>query len=194
MTDAEDLLRAALADQANSWKPPVESSLQRVHARERRRKLSWVVAAALMLIVSVAGVASVVTMTKSERVAVPAARPSQSAPSPNVPYASALQGTVTTQVATPPRLSGRWTLILRPDGRLMVTPPADYSGVVSGELFSATDEEFRTTLFQTDVCSGTGVGVYTWARTPSGISFTAKDDDCAARRTFFSGNSWLSTR
>ena len=85
MTDAEDLLRAALADQANSWKPPVESSLQRVHARERRRKLSWVVAAALMLIVSVAGVASVVTMTKSERVAVPAARPSQSAPSPNVP-------------------------------------------------------------------------------------------------------------
>ena len=194
MTDAEDLLRAALADQANSWKPPVESSLQRVHARERRRKLSWVVAAALMLIVSVAGVASVVTMTKSERVAVPAARPSQSAPSPNVPYASALQGTVTTQVATPPRLSGRWTLILRPDGRLMVTPPADYSGVVSGELFSATDEEFRTTLFQTDVCSGTGVGVYTWARTPSGISFTAEDDDCAARRTFFSANSWLSTR
>lgn len=192
MTDAEDLLRAALADQANSWKPPVESSLQRVHARERRRKLSWVVAAALMLIVSVAGVASVVTMTKSGQVAVPAARPMPSAP-PS-PSASALQGTVTTQVATPTRLSGRWTLILRPDGRLMVTPPADYSGVVSGELFSATDEEFRTTLFQTDVCSGTGVGVYTWARTPSGISFTAKDDDCAARRTFFSGNSWLSTR
>ena len=192
MTEAEDLLRAALADQANSWEPPVESSLQRVHARERRRKLSWIVAAALMLIVSVAGVASVVTMTKSGQVAVPAARPMPSAP-PS-PSASALQGTVTTQVATPTRLSGRWTLILRPDGRLMVTPPADYSGVVSGELFSATDEEFRTTLFQTDVCSGTGVGVYTWARTPSGISFTAEDDDCAARRTFFSANSWLSTR
>ena len=192
MTEAEDRLRAALADQANSWEPPVESSLQRVHTRERRRKLSWMVAAVLALIVCVAGVATAVRATRSGQVAVPAARASQGvSPSETV---QPLQGTFTAQVSTPARLAGGWSLTLQADGRLLVSPPASYGGVVSGELYSATREEFRTTLFQTDVCSGTGVGVYTWARTPSGISFTAKDDDCAARQASFSENSWLSTR
>ena len=183
--EAEDHLRAALADQADSWEPPVESSLQRVHARERHRKLRWVLAAAVALIVSVAGAGTVVTMLRSQPVVVPATRSSEMAPS--------LQGTFEAQVSKPATLAGDWTLTLRPDGRLLVVPPAGYEGLTSGELYSAAGDEFRTTLFQTDVCSGIGVGAYTWVRTPRGVTFTAAGDECAARRDFFTKNSWLST-
>jgi hypothetical protein len=97
-------------------------------------------------------------------------------------------------VTAPAGLKGAWTLDLRPDGRIDVTPPHGYSGVLSGVLFSSTATEFRTTLFQEDLCAGAGVGTYEWSRTSDGITFVAVSDSCAVRNTYLSQNTWRSTR
>lgn len=182
----EDRLRQALADQADWVQPATESSLSRLWVRERRRKVGRAFAVAVVLLVCLIGGAVLVGVDDHYPVAVPVAGGTRGSAS--------LEGTFAARVATPKALAGRWTLRLTADGNLKVTPPPSYQGLVSGELYSATADEFRTTLFQSDVCSGSRVGAYRWQTTRAGVEFSVRDDPCAARTAFFDDNTWLSTR
>lgn len=181
----EDRLRAGLRAQAESWDPPVEASLVRVRRRLVRRRVGVVMLAAAAAAVVVGGILGLLPQGGLTGVPVEPA-----AGAPVQPAA----GRYFSTVASPTSLGGDWSLNLRPDGRVDVTAPPSYSGIVSGVLFSSTATEFRTTIFQEDVCAGAGVGSYTYARTTTGITFVAVDDTCTARKTFLAANTWQSTR
>jgi hypothetical protein len=181
----EDRLRRALRDQAESWDPLVEASLLRVRRRWVRRRVGVAVlatAAAVAVIVGILG------LRPQEGLAGVPADPAGSSPS------QVAVGRYVSTVASPTPLAGDWVLNLRPDGRIDVTAPPGYAGVLSGVLFSSTATTFRTTLFQEDVCAGAEVGSYTYTRTSTGITFVAVDDACASRKTFLSTNTWRSAR
>lgn len=181
----EDRIRTGLHAAADDWTPAVESSLAVVRAR-RRRGRRIVAAAAAAVVVMVAGAASVLTrFAPTQLTGIPAT---------SAPAAPGLVGRFEGRVAEPTHLAGRWQLQFRPDGRLDVTAPPGYSGVLSAALFATAGDTLTTTLFQEDVCSGSGVGRYTWQRTASGVRFVGQDDTCSARRVFLAGTTWTSTR
>jgi len=180
----EERLRAGLRSQAYSWDPAVEGSLAAVRRRHvwRRVRIAGVSAVAAGAVI--AGTVSGLQQDHVKGLP-PAPLAGSSAPS--------LAGRYSATVVEPVRLAGDWTLTLRADGRVDVSPPAGYYGVVSAVLYQGTNTEFRTTLFQEDVCAGHGIGAYTWVRSHGFVSFTAIGESCAARRAFLVGNTWRST-
>lgn len=167
----EDRIRTGLHAAADDWTPAVESSLAVVKARQRRSRRT-VAAVAAAALITVAGAAAVLTrFTPTQLTGIP---------STSAPAAPSLVGRFEGRVTEPTRLAGRWPLHFRPDGRLDVTAPPGYSGVLSAALFATDGDTLTTTLFQEDVCSGSGVGRYTWQRVASGVRFIGQDDTCAA--------------
>jgi hypothetical protein len=62
--------------------------------------------------------------------------------------------------------------------------------VVSVPLFEATDELFRTSLFETDLCSGHPLGSYSWSRSGASLRFAVVDDPCEGRVTVLTSQAW----
>ena len=169
----EDRLRDGLARNAASFEPDVESTLERVVSRTRRRsRRRW-------LVVGFAGACS----CRSRGGGV-GARPAATRRDPHGGGAGAddgrdraggagpdgtVRGDVDDDVGgeLPFDIAGRWVIELDPDGSMQVTAPDAYTGVVSGPLFQATPEWFRTSLFEQDLCSGQPLGTYRWELTGS---------------------------
>jgi hypothetical protein len=150
-----------------------------------RRRLGVATLAAAASVAVIAGVSGIWPQDRLTGVpAIPAASPP----------AQGVVGRYSSTVHSPEALGGEWLLNLRPDGRIDVTAPPGYPGVLSGVLFTSTATDFRTSLFQEDVCSGAAVGSYSYARTRTGITFVAVEDACASRKTFLSANQWRSTK
>jgi len=188
----EDRLREGLRRNAASFEPAPDASLERVTARRRHRAHRRVALAAVAAAAAVIGAVVVLeqrgselTVTSSAETSVPG---SASAPA----LTGRFEATVGPGSASGLRfeVAGRWVLELTADGRVLATPPGSYVGVVSGALFQATDEWFRTSLFESDLCSGVPAGVYRWVRTASGVRFTAEDDDCAGRVAVLAATDW----
>jgi hypothetical protein len=124
--------------------------------------------------------------------------PGPAATAETTPASQALTGTFTTTVpaAAPSAqrrgLAGGWTLRFQGQGNLTVQAPAGYAGVLSGALFTATPGQLRTGLFATDLCSGSGVGVYHWTRSGQTLVLTVVDDACEGRVTVFTSAVWKS--
>ncbi|MFT4108608.1 hypothetical protein [Propionicimonas sp.] len=180
----EDRLRTGLHAAVDGWTPAVEASLEAVRGRQRRAG-RVVAASAVALVLVVAGIAAVLIRTPSPLTGVPAA---------SARATPGLVGRFDGDVAVPTGLAGNWELVFRPDGLLEVTPPAGYRGVLSAVLFATTGDSLTTTLFQEDVCSGRGVGRYTWQRTADGVRFVDAGDSCVERSQFLVGAIWRSTR
>ena len=178
----EDRLRAGLREVADAWSPEVERSLSRVRRRDRRNRWRVVGAAAA----AVAVVAASFSLGLAPRmVGMPAASGS--------PVPDRLAGRFEGVVDAPQALAGRWVLGFNPDGILEVEAPPGYHGVLSSVLFRADADRVTTTIFQEDVCSGAGVGTYTWSRTASMLTLETKVESCAARQEFLAGTTWRST-
>lgn len=189
----DERLRSALRDQADTFGPPVEAALERT--RSRGRAARWRTAAGAL--VGTAAVAAAVVGTypwlevSGPRDTNVAVEPTATDPTT---AAVPLRGGIESVVTAPDRLAGRWVLQLNGNGTMDVRPPAEFSGDVTGALFTADSSNFRTTLFQQDVCTDDGTGIYVWLRAGEGIEFDVVSDPCAARRQFFEESSWrLST-
>ena len=184
----ESRIREAFDDQATWVQPHVESSLEqahRRHSRQRRaRAAGWAAVAALLVLVAWAGV---------ERSWVGAGRPEPAGTEADAGRPTSVTGTFTVEVPSSRALAGLWTVTLRPGGTMTLLAPQGYTGVLSGSLYSATASDFRTSVFQTDLCSGAGVGHYTWRRNTRGVVFSVVEDTCAARREFFGRSSWVAS-
>jgi hypothetical protein len=186
----EDRLRNGLARNAASVKPDVEATLERVVSRTRRRSHGrWVVAIA-------AAAAAVVGLALVQR---PRDEVRTSEPEPStgtVPAVQALTGRFEATVDDGAGeelafdISGRWVIELDPDGSMQVTAPDTYTGVVSAPLFQAPPEWFRTSLFETDLCSGQPLGTYRWLLAGSTLRFTEVDDPCDGRVAVLASQEW----
>jgi hypothetical protein len=189
----DDRLRSALRDQADGFLPPVESALDRVHARGRRRQSATLTLAASAAGAVIVGGAWAVSTVVAEDPLSPAETPTAPA-SPTVGTengARPLRGQISADVGRPTGLAGTWTLTLNGNGTMDVEPPDRHEGDVSGALFTADSTSFRTRLFQHGRCRGDGTGLYTWLRVGPRIEFQEVSDTCTDRRTFFEAATWV---
>jgi hypothetical protein len=190
----EDRLRDGLADNATRFTVDVDSALERVTTRARRpfrRRLAGAVAGVVAV---AAAVVLLVTVQRPSDEVRTTQEPTASTV-PSGPPVQTLTGRFTTQVAggtvgLPYDVSGQWVIEFHADGTMLVRAPASYTGVVSAPLFEATGESFRTSLFETDLCSGNPVGSYRWRRSGSSVRFTVVDDSCAGRVTVLTSQPW----
>lgn len=188
----DERLRRALREQAESFMPPVETALDRVHARGRRAR--WL-AAATATVASAAAVVAIggalVLLGTGEEDAPPVERPTGS-PSPSATDTpqSPLRGSITADVARPAELAGRWTIRLNGNGTMEVSPPPGFAGDLTGSLFTADSTSFRTTLFEAASCAGDATGIYDWLRVGDRIEFHVVTDTCDPRSRFFEDSAW----
>ena len=193
----EDRLRNGLARNAASLHPQVEVQLNVVLRRTRRRnRLRWAGTAVLVILVVPAVTALVAALVGG--------RPQPAAPLPTMttqetaPARQALTGSFTATVAATASLAqqrglaGAWTLRFQAEGNLTVQAPAEYPGVLSGALFTATQGQLRTSLFEMDLCSGDGIGTYHWVRSGTTLLLTVVDDTCEGRVTVLASTIWTS--
>lgn len=175
----EDRIRRGMVANATAHQSAVETSLVRVRGRRRRRRN-----------LSVAGAAAAAALAATVTVAAwpPPSQVTPAAPGPSP--TAALFGRYEADVTRPARLAGHWVLAFDGNGTLAVTPPAGYTGVVSGTLFTADHEVLRTNLFAQDVCDGDGNGAVAWSRAGDRLVLEDSDDSCDARHRFFTENEW----
>jgi hypothetical protein len=189
----EDRLRDGLGQNADHFAPDVESALERVTSRTRQRSRRRLAAAVAGAVAAAAVVLLVAVQRPKDEV-----RTSQEPTTSTVasePVVQALTGRFAARVdggtvELPYDVSGRWVIEFHADGTMGVQPPASYTGVVSAPLFEAIGGSFRTSLFETDLCSGHPPGKYSWSRSGATVRFTVVDDPCEGRRTVLTSQTW----
>ena len=192
----EERLRNGLARNAAGFEPDVESTLERVVSRTRRRAhRRWVAIGFAATAAAAAAVVGLVLVQRPRDEIRTASEPEPTTEGTG-PVVQALTGgfeaTVDEGVGgeLPFDIGGRWVIELDTDGSMKVTAPATYTGVVLAPLFQATPEWFRTSLFEQDLCSGQPLGTYRWELTGSSLRFTVMDDPCDGRVAVLAGQEW----
>lgn len=189
----EERLRLALQDQAVTVQPDVETALAGVHARGGAVRSRRAALAGAGVAASVAAVVGAVVWAGpfGREAGPPAGGPTRSAvPTDRPPGVLPLRGVIEGAVTDPPELAGSWSLRLNGNATLDVVAPQDYPGVLAGALYTADRSSFRTTLFQSDVCSADGTGIYTWLAVGDRVEFTVVSDPCGDRARFFEESVW----
>ncbi len=192
----EERLRNGLARNAAGFEPDVESMLERVVSRTRRRShRRWGAVGFAAAAAAAAALVGLVLVQRPPDELRTASEPEQSTESSG-PVVLALTGRFEATVddgvggELPFDIGGRWVIELDTDGSMQVTAPDTYTGVVSAPLFQLTPERFRTSLFEQDLCSGQPLGIYRWELTGSTLRFTLVDDPCDGRVAVLAGQEW----
>ncbi|HEU4543389.1 MAG TPA: hypothetical protein VFR23_19820 [Jiangellaceae bacterium] len=187
----ERRLREGFARNANSLDPWTELRLEQVLGRHKRRvRIRW----AASVLAAAAAITAVVAFGPRlvERVI---GTPDPAAPStPTV--VQELSGAFATiveegsSVVRDHDLAGNWSMRLNADGTMVVNAPASYGGVLSAALFEAAADRFRTSVFEQDLCSGQGVGIYAWSLADGVLTLTPVDDSCEGRVAVLASSTW----
>lgn len=185
----DDRLRTGLARNAAHHEPAVETHLNVVLGRARRRarmQRVLVATAAVCALGLAAALGQGLARPGQDNRLVPAA----DLPVPTLTgvFATDLPDDLVSSGGQP--LGGRWTLGLQADGTMTVTAPPSYRGVVSGALFKATPGALRTSIFEQDLCSGESIGAYSWARSAGQLVLEVRDDTCAGRVLVLTSQPW----
>jgi hypothetical protein len=161
-------------------------------ARRRGHRLIFVrravaaLALATALVIVVVAAPSVLDIVRDQRHR-PAATPS---PIP-------ISGTYTTTISAKDTTGhvdaeavGTWLLTLDLDGTI------DLASLTNGDLgrsvtqYQTAGDEFLTTALADSMCSGSGLGRYSWSRRGSILTFAVVSDRCQVRAAIFSSHPW----
>jgi hypothetical protein len=189
-------LRDELEREAVKIDPDVGRGLLAVEARARRHASAGLGS----LLVATAAVVLVVVGVQSLRSTSPDTGPGGSA-LPTVllspaPRTADIAGTYRATLETSDGgaefadVAGEWTMELRPDGVMLMAPPATFregSTPQSGVAYSIDGERFRSNLFQ-QLCNS--IGVYGWVLDGEVLTLTTVDDSCALRRVVLAATPW----
>lgn len=177
----DERLRQGLSHAAADVHPNVEYHLAEVLRRARVRTRNQLLGAAL-------AVAAVIVAFIVVDLGVIQNRPT--------PVADAVQGGFSARVDASETLledagmAGAWSLQFETEGVVEVTAPPSYRGVVSTVLYQVSGDSLRINLFETDLCSGDGIGSYTWQSSNGALRFTAVGDTCAERVALLTERDW----
>ena len=188
-------LRDELEREAVKIDPDVGRGLLAVEARARRRESGGLGS----LVVAAAAVALIVVGVQALRSTSPDTEPGGSVPptllSPS-PGTADIAGTYRATLeasdggAEFADVAGEWTMELRPDGVMLMAPPAAFregSTPQSGVAYSIDGERFRSNLFQ-QLCNS--IGAYGWVLDGEVLTLTSVDDSCALRRVVLASTPW----
>ncbi len=177
----DDRLRQALSRSAADVHPDVERHLERVMQRARSHtRRRWLVG-------SLAVAAAIVAVVVVDLGVIQ---------NPPTPAAAAVEGRYTAQVDQSETLlderqmGGDWSLQFDTGGIVEVTAPSSYRGILSTVLYHVSGDSLRINLFETDLCSGEGLGTYTWQTSNGTLHFTVGEDTCAERVALLTEREW----
>jgi hypothetical protein len=197
----DDRLRAALRHEAQDVDPDVESGLERVLERRGRRSgrpggLLLAAATAVVVLLVLVQVVPDRDLSVVGPASTPAATPTPpSSPSLEGSYRSTLDG-AHAEISSL-GLAGEWTMELRADGALELTPPPEYRAGGAATLaaaFALVAGSFETNLLSRGRGAPcTGSGSYAWDTAGGVLTFRVLADTCVARRTLLTASAWSRT-
>jgi hypothetical protein len=177
----ESRLRQGLDANAEAVPVDAETSLNALSRRttaQRRRRVVVLAAAAA------AGV-TVLVPTAAQWFA--------DEPAPASPAGRDLVGTYLVEVSAPSsQLTGRWTVTIAADGRMVLDPPPGLDDRADTVSYAVANGVLETNALLSD-CQGFGssvVGRYTWVQRTDLVLFTLVEDPCSARRALFDSE-WM---
>jgi hypothetical protein len=183
----ERRLREGFHRNADALEPDVEEFLSTVLHRARRRRLVRRRVAASIAVAAVLAIAvlapRVVDAMRSARLKLPGISPSETA----TPGPQGLTGTFQGRLwpgldpVRVDRMVGQWSIMMNPDGTMIVQAPSAFVGVLAGYRFQPQGSGFRTNLFAHDVCKRFQWGRYTWSSSGGALTFKLVRDPCDAR-------------
>src|SRR5262249_12846963 len=175
----------ARAPRTDGARAPGRGAARARRHRTRHGALTAAVVAVCLAVVVVAGTWAVDTFRSGRPE--PAGRATGNAAIAGA-YARTIGGADPTAAAD--HMAGRWAMSLLPSGRMNLTPPPAFEGVLSGTLFRLAGGRFRTDLFAQDLCTSTPLGTYTWTRTGGLLRFAVVDDPCGPRAALLASGPW----
>jgi hypothetical protein len=188
-------LRDELQREAARIEPDVGRGLAAVETRARRHAtagLGSLLAAAAAVAVLVVGIQALQS-TSPDIEPGGSVPPTRLSPSPG---AAGIAGTYRATLdasdggAEFADVAGEWMIELRPDGVMLMAPPATFregSAPQSGVAYSIEGERFRSNLFQ-ERCNS--IGVYAWILDGGVLTLTPVDDDCELRPVVLASAPW----
>ena len=200
----DDRLRASLRGAADDVRPDVEHHLARVRQRSRRRSIPS------RLLVSVAAIAIVVVLLRSQSLDPLAMVASVFTPGDQTPVASSAEpvGTTDELVGTyevhlddtvpdggAASLAGDWELTLGADSSIVVTPPDTFEAPITlpleGYVYALRGDRLFTNLFARHFEQGClGSGTYHWELVDAHLVIETVDDMCLQRIALLTTGSW----
>jgi hypothetical protein len=174
--------------------PDVRRELATVRRKTRRaivrQRIGFAMLAAAAIVAAVFLGPRVLDVIRSQRQQ-PATHPSSSPQQIVGFYGTDLSTTDGPQIRAS-KLSGLWTMSVRGDGLLVLTPPVGAQGVSPlTSTYRVDGDRIVTTAFSRDLCSGIGSGVYRWQRSGASLSLTVDQDPCRIRVAILTAHAWV---
>lgn len=174
--------------------PDVRRELATVRRKTRRaivrQRIGFAMLAAAAIVAAVFLGPRVLDVIRSQRQQ-PATHPSSSPQQIVGFYGTDLSTTDGPQIRAS-KLSGLWTMSVRGDGLLVLTPPVGAQGVSPlTSTYRVDGDRIVTTAFSRDLCSGIGSGVYRWQRSGALLSLTVDQDPCRIRVAILTAHAWV---
>ena len=202
-------LRASLRGAADDVRPDVEHHLARVRQRSRRRSIP-----ASQLLASVAAIAVVVVLLRSQSLDPLAMIASVVAPGDPVTVASSAEPVDTTDALvgtyevhledTVPdggaaSLAGDWQITLGADASIVLSPPDTFEAPstlpLEGYVYALRGDRLFTNLFARHFQQGcSGSGTYRWGLEDAHLVIEVMDDMCLQRIALLTSRSWTLIR
>ena len=195
----ERRIREGTDRNAGSVDPDVEGSLSTVvrtvkHRRRIHRTLTTVVAIAAVAAAIVLGPGALEAV-RGPRLPAVGSRPT-GITTPSPAGTSGLPETFTKTVSRglavvrANGLEGRWRIAIDARGRMSLLAPAAFAGSSEAWPLVPLADEFRTSAFAGDLCSGHGAGTYRWNRISRYLILDMVSDHCDARVWLLTSSPW----
>jgi hypothetical protein len=174
--------------------PDVRRELATVRRKTRRtivrQRIGFAMLAAAAIVAAVFLGPRVLDVIRSQRQQ-PATGPSSS-PQQIVGFYGANLAVADGSEIASSKLGGLWTMSVRGDGLLVLTPPVGAKGVSPvASTYRVDGDRIVTTAFSRDLCSGIGAGVYRWQRSGASLSFAVDQDPCGVRVAILTAHPWV---
>jgi hypothetical protein len=173
--------------------PDVRRELATVRRKTRRavvrQRIGFTVLAAAAIVAAVFLGPRVLDVIRSQREQ-PATHPSSSPQQVVGFYGADLRAADGPEIQAS-KLSGLWTMSVRGDGLLVLTPPVGTRGVSPvASTYRVDGDRIVTTALSRDLCSGIGPGVYRWQHSGASLSLAVEQDSCGVRVTILTAHPW----
>jgi hypothetical protein len=186
-------VRDALERSSSIVDPDVRRDLATVRRKTRRsiarQRIVFALVAATMIAAAILLAPRVLDVIRTQR-GQPADQPSPASQAIPGFYGAELTATDGPEIRSA-NLMGQWTMVVQGDGLIVLSPPVGVTRIGSNPTsYSVEGARIITTVLRSDLCSGSGPGIYWWQRSGTALTFTVQQDDCSVRVAILTARPW----